>query len=628
MSTGTPPVIPSDLLPYESYTEDPKWQIRFTAMWCAALGLIVLAAAPSALSLRSIRENARGWLGLRVRGEYDPLPQEACCTEMKPVPTQRTSKWTTAARVLGSFRLWTLPGLRLNAGQMFVVASYAAFVLVCIVLQVPLLISPNRAGFLALAQLPPVFIFASKNSPLTALLLGPGVDYTKLNYIHRWSGRGLFLGGVIHGAIWINNHLVWDLPILTQQKEGSGVAALGVLCMIVLTSVSPLRRWCYSAFLVCHYLTFPAFFITICYHTTYAPPWIFPPLAFYGADLLMRIFNWRVVAARIEGLNGGLSLIHIPNATAGWRAGQHVQMRALIGGRVWEAHPLSICSAAPEITCLSGPDNEPIGMLLAARACGDWSRLLHNFAQTPQFEDDDVVEAAGSDVKRPAPLDVFPGREAHLVLEGPYGGATLRATDYETVLLFAGGSGATFTLGVLDEIIGRCARRGRAEGERTQRVMWCWCVRSFGAINWFAPYLLQIANLAARADSNIQLSIHIFVTCLCDPDAVPEIPGCTVTEERPTVGAVLAGLLTPGFESGSETSSASASTEDLPGSKDKDVEKGLNKGAYTQGEGGIAVFAAGPGSLIREAGNAVARSNLGAGRRAGGVAFCAEAFTV
>ncbi|KAJ7869060.1 hypothetical protein B0H13DRAFT_2557871 [Mycena leptocephala] len=50
------------------------------------------------------------------------------------------------------------------------------FALVCIVLKVPRVENPNRAGFLALAQLPPVFLFASKNSPLTALLLGPGVD--------------------------------------------------------------------------------------------------------------------------------------------------------------------------------------------------------------------------------------------------------------------------------------------------------------------------------------------------------------------------------------------------------------------------------------------------------------------
>ncbi|KAJ7925526.1 hypothetical protein B0H13DRAFT_2314332 [Mycena leptocephala] len=99
-------------------------------------------------------------------------------------------------------------------------------------------------GFLALAQLPPVFLFASKNSPLIALLLGPGVDYTKLNYVHRahtqrWAGRFLFLGALVHGSLWINNHLLFALPILTQQKEASGVAALATLCIIVLTSVAP-----------------------------------------------------------------------------------------------------------------------------------------------------------------------------------------------------------------------------------------------------------------------------------------------------------------------------------------------------------------------------------------------------
>jgi ferric-chelate reductase len=143
-----------------------------------------------------------------------------------------------------------------------------------------------------------------------------------------WAGRGLFLGAVLHGSLWINNHLVWDLPILTQQKEGSGVAALGCLCVIVLSSIAPIRRWCYSAFLVIQYvglvhlsalrshissfLTFPAFFITICYHTLYATPWIFPPIAFYAADVFLRVLRWRVVAARIEAQDGGLSLVCFP----------------------------------------------------------------------------------------------------------------------------------------------------------------------------------------------------------------------------------------------------------------------------------------------------------------------------
>ncbi|KAJ6504454.1 hypothetical protein DFH09DRAFT_1335256 [Mycena vulgaris] len=71
----------------------------------------------------------------------------------------------------------------------------------------------------------------------------------------------------------------------------------------------------------------------------------------------------------------------------------------------------------------------------------------------------------------------LPGREAHLILDGPYGGSR--------VLLFAGGSGATFTLGVLDELVGRVTLPLGAgcEEVKTTWVVWCWCVRSFGAIS-------------------------------------------------------------------------------------------------------------------------------------------------
>ncbi|KAJ6529454.1 hypothetical protein DFH09DRAFT_1250430 [Mycena vulgaris] len=663
---GTPPVIPTDLLPYESYVEDPKWQLRFTAMWCAALGLAIVLAAPSAFRWRHLKKSLWGLGGVRVRGAYGAVPTDeapAMSRERKQAGGKgRGSALTTAARVVGSARLWSLPGITLNIGQILVVAGYAVFALVCIVLKAPLMENSNRAGFIALAQLPPVFLFASKNSPLTALLLGPGVDYTKLNYIHRWSARFLTLGALVHGSLWINNHLVWHLPILSQQKESSGIAAVGCLCVIVLTSVAPVRRWCYSGFLVVHFLAFPAFFITLCYHTIYATPWIFPPIAFYAADVLLRVVRWRV--------------IHVPEAAGGWRAGQHVQVRALLGARAWEAHPLSVCCAAPGVSCLRGPDNEPLGLLLAARACGDWSRALHTWAIAPadDWYDDDTyptekaVVADATDSKRadgpgdaahaineqdrergvPAQAQkqlALPGREAHLILDGPYGGPTLYAGDYARVLLFAGGSGATFTLGVLDELVGRATLPLGAGGEevRTTRVVWCWCVRSFGAINWFAPYLLQIATRAALPGSPIKLSIRIYVTCLCDPDAVPAIPGCVVTEARPHVDVMLAGLLGGGAadeddEDGgkrkSEASSASASVEALPAKATPeskavaDAEKGDWLGEDVHG-GGVAVIAAGPGGLIREAGNAVARANLSArGRRTGGVVFCAEAFTV
>ena len=130
-----------------------------------------------------------------------------------------------------------------------VIAAYLALLIACITMQAPLLDNPNRAGFLALAQFPVVFLFATKNSILS-LLLGPGNGYEKLNYIHRWAGRGMFIGATVHGALWINNHVVYGLPILGQQKETSGVAAFGVLCVLILTSFRPIRRFLYQWFFV------------------------------------------------------------------------------------------------------------------------------------------------------------------------------------------------------------------------------------------------------------------------------------------------------------------------------------------------------------------------------------------
>ncbi|KAJ7893492.1 hypothetical protein B0H13DRAFT_1625224 [Mycena leptocephala] len=129
----------------------------------------------------------------------------------------------------------------------------------------------------------------------------------------------------------------------------------------------------------------------------------------------------------------------------------------------------------------------PLAARDAARACSVWSRSLHAFASTLQYNDGHSHHLeSGLDVNHVPPAEEelpVPGREAHVVLEDPYGGPTLRATDYETVLLFAGGSCATLTLGVLDEIVGCCVRRGHMDSEKTRRIKWCWCVRSFGAIN-------------------------------------------------------------------------------------------------------------------------------------------------
>jgi hypothetical protein len=97
------------------------------------------------------------------------------------------------------------------------------------------------------AQLPIVFLFATKNSIIYALL-GPGVGYEKLNFLHRWSGRVTFLAALLHGALWINVLLKRGRPILGQDKETTGIIAFSFLALTVLVSLRPARIFVYQAF--------------------------------------------------------------------------------------------------------------------------------------------------------------------------------------------------------------------------------------------------------------------------------------------------------------------------------------------------------------------------------------------
>ena len=128
-----------------------------------------------------------------------------------------------------------------------ILGGYITLVVACITVDASLVKNANRAGRIAVAQIPLVFLFATKNS-LLSLVLGPGNGYEKLNFVHKWGGRGIFLGSLIHGTLWIKNHLETFTPIIGQEKEETGIAAFALLCIIVLTSLRPVRRWMYNIF--------------------------------------------------------------------------------------------------------------------------------------------------------------------------------------------------------------------------------------------------------------------------------------------------------------------------------------------------------------------------------------------
>ncbi|KAH8093109.1 iron reductase [Cristinia sonorae] len=619
---GAPPVIPEELRQYNSYVEDPKWQRKFSAIWATAAGIAILCSLPyfvhavkSGRAFTSLFGISEDWSGKL----YAPVPTVA----EKPVRKRRRTPVVWLESIVSLLR-WTLPGVELSFGQMIVIIGYLATILICSTMGADLVTNSNRAGFMALAQLPVVFLFATKNSVLS-LLLGPGNGYEKLNYIHRWAGRGMFICATVHGSLWIRNHIQYDLPIMGQQKETSGVAAFSLLCILVLTSLRPIRRFLYQAFWVVHVLGFVAFFVTICYHTIYAAPWIYPPLAFYGLDLAMRLLRYRIKDASLVPVDQNMTLIHIHDCDAGWTAGQHVRLRVFFDGRISESHPLTIVNAPPSTSCIPSRS-----LTLAARVRGDWTRALNVYAREEQAR---LLEGQTSCCDKENTSVFVP---VHVMLDGAYGGCSIDLGSYESILLVAGGSGATFTLGMLDDIVARCVKLGRRNGERTRRVEFAWCIRSFGCIDWFAPQLMAIANTAASS-SSFDLHISVFVTCICNPDAIPPIPNSDVTIFRPSVTALLRQLTTPPSVSPSKSSSDPRSSDvssiDLEDVGEEDMEALTERAIKSKlpwvgSGGGVGVCASGPESLIREAQNAVARLGVVRGREVGGVGLHTELFAL
>ncbi|CAE6412014.1 unnamed protein product [Rhizoctonia solani] len=576
MSLDGAPVAPPEFQIYNSYVIDPQYARYFTIAWTSTLAAFTVLNAPNLVqsarrrrlpSYKGLWEDFYGYQPVQPVEEErkDNIPP---APPRSSNPMQRTCTLVTS--IVQPISLRCFPRMRVDFGQVILLAGITVAAILCLTQAAQLKSNSNRAGFMALSLLTPTFLFASKNSP-AALLIGKG--YEKLNWVHRWSGRLLFLMATVHGSLWINNRIRngQDKLLRTGLKEREGQAAYGLLCMLVLLSLRPIRVYAYQLFFVSHVLGYIAFFIMICYHTPYAVPWIYPPIAFWGLDLLLRLVRFRIKDAYMTAVDQQMTIIRIPDIQGGWLAGQHVRLQVFFNGRPFESHPLTILNADSATTALLSST----GITLGARAVGDWSRALNKLAKD-----------RGTD-----------GRIIVMV-DGPYGGLTFDLGDFESTLLVSGGSGATFTVGILDDIVGRVIRHGRAKGEKTRIVKFVWFVRSYGCISWFAPILAQLAEVCHG--TSLSLSFHFYVTCLCDPNALLPIRNSTIEESKPNIAELLAPLL------------------------ESDAEKGTGRPT----SGGVAVAASGPESLICQTRNAVAKVGPGAARRVGGIQIHTELFAL
>lgn len=370
-----------------------------------------------------------------------------------------------------------------------------------------------RTGFIAAAQLPLVILLAGKNNIVGWLT---GVGYEKLNWLHRWVSRILFLNVTIHMGFWFTDWARYDyikVKLATDVITQRGFSAWCILLWIVLSSLAPIRRWNYEFFFVQHIVTYIGFLAAVYLHLpAEVKVYVWIPIGLVVFDRSVRtlyvMYNnlslfhpsarcngILACKATLQPLGSEATRIIINKPPVHWKAGQHVYL-ACHSISPLQSHPFTIASL---------PEDGRMEFLIKRRK-GTTKRF---FAHAEKHQN---LPLSMTDI--PASSKVF------ALIDGPYGHMRpLR--QFDSILLMAGGSGSTFTTPLMREIVARWKGQKSSTwnipgGAATKYVRFIWVIKSREQYRWFADQLAAVAEDVGRLrkeNNDVAVEMSVYITC-------------------------------------------------------------------------------------------------------------------
>ncbi|KAF7504921.1 hypothetical protein GJ744_001568 [Endocarpon pusillum] len=375
-----------------------------------------------------------------------------------------------------------------------------------------------RTGFVSIAQIPLIILLSAKQN-IIGMLTGSG--YERLNWLHRWTARTLWLSATLHLGFWFRNWARYDyvkVKLTTDPITQRGFAAWCILTFIVVTSASPMRKLSYEIFVISHLLTFAGFTAAIWLHVPdEVKVWVWLPIAFFALDRLLRMGRmlylnftpfhfWKMKvnglwanSASFTALPDGVTRVSIDKPVFMWKPGQHVFL-SCHSVLPLQSHPFTIASL---------PSDGKLEFLIKAHQGGTKEFLNH---ATKSDALPLANQNSGSTMRK-------------VSIEGPYG----RMRDlrqFDSVVFFAGSTGATFTVPhlryivqswLLDkDVIPRHSLTG--EIALTRRIRFVWVVKSRNQLDWFITQLHQVIDNTAMGRTkhpkdDRQVDISVYITC-------------------------------------------------------------------------------------------------------------------
>jgi predicted ferric reductase len=377
-----------------------------------------------------------------------------------------------------------------------------------------------RCGFVAIAQLPLIFLLAGKNNIVGYLT---GISYERINWLHRWCARCLLLTTTIHMGYFFADWAPYDY-IGVQLKENTlvwkGVVAWAVLVWIVFSSMTPIRGWSYEVFVLQHLVSFAVLIGFVYIHTpaeVHVYVWVSVALFFFDRFVrLLRVLYANIsffhpkqrragemsglwaCKAEFTPLSDKTTRIVIQNPPISWTPGQHVFLscQSIVP---LQNHPFTVASI---------PADGKMEFLVKAET-GGTKRFFRHAEKTH------------------GPLASSPRSCTRTVaIEGPYG-CIRPLRQFDSVVLLAGSTGATFTVPLLRDILQGWKENASPErntaslfrpqtGAVTRHVRFVWVVRSRGQLVFFSEQLAAVSSDFRTLQDDlkhIKLELTVYLTC-------------------------------------------------------------------------------------------------------------------
>lgn len=411
-----------------------------------------------------------------------------------------------------------------------------------------------RAAWTTVAQIPLVYLLSTKRGPLNHLT---GLSYERINWIHRFVGRMIFVSATTHMSIMLSSISLSDIlhsPDDAMQIVRYGVSAYALLLWIAISSVMGVRKQWYRYFYINHWISTIIFLGMVVNHVPdYARLPVYVSVVLVVTDKCLVAFQylWNNITltpirrkfkkfrrrgsrsrdeVHVLAMGHPVKMVWMPNLTGGvesqgvaesttiirisdvpfqWRPGQHVRIWLPRLGTL-EVHPFTPANCSGiSVDCQTESEVVEEHGLISTESTMDSNDMIL-MVKAHDGLTKRLVEYRDEWRSLPCPNASQPSSSLVAFLDGPYGDAP-SWEDYDSLIMIATSTGTSYMLSILNSLEQLCATNNT--GLRTQNIRFAWMNRHIEPQFEATVTNLLVEYTTALRESGVVVEVEFHVTC-------------------------------------------------------------------------------------------------------------------